>query len=312
MKSADKKIHFAITDKVYFFTVTSSSHQNKGNQMTENKIQREEELIRSLIELLWHKPTGIPAKDIFALIPKITPLTEFEAGYSSNTNLPRYETILRLVTIPFVKAGWLVKSNKGRWYLTEAGRQACKEFTNAQDLYQEALRLYEEEQQSIPEMMMTVESSEEAAWVQIEKYLQGRKPFELKSMLAHLLRASGYYVAGMAPPEDNSNQVDIVAWMDPIGARQPRILVQVVHKGQAMTAEGVKSFYSQLKQNDFGLIFSSGGITNEARGEMKLASQNMSFMDLESFFDLWVTQYNKLDRDVQKLLPLKSIYFLSF
>jgi len=280
--------------------------------MADNSIQREGELIRSLIELLWHKPAGIPAKDIFALIPKITPLTEFESGYSPNNNLPRYETILRLVTIPFVKAGWMVKNNKGRWYLTEAGRQACKEFANAQDLYQEALRLYEEEQQSIPEMMTTVESSEEAAWDQIEKYLQGRKSFELKSMLAHLLRACGYHVALIAPSADNSNQPDIVAWPDPIGVKQPHILVQVIHKGQAMTAEGVKSFSSLLKQNDFGLIFSSGGITKEAREEMKLASQNMSFMDLESFFDLWATQYDKLDREAQKLLPLKSIYFLSF
>jgi restriction system protein len=279
--------------------------------MTENKIPREGELIRSLIELLWYRPAGIPAKDIFALIPKITPLTEFEAGFSSNNNLPRYETILRMATIPFVKAGWLVKSNKGRWYLTEEGRQACKDYTNAQDLYQESLRLFEEEQQSIPEMMINVESSEEAAWDQIEKYLQGRKPFELKSMLAHLLRASGYHVAWMAPSGENSKQVDIVAWMDPIGAKQPRILVQVIHKGQAMTAEGVKSFFSLLRQNDFGLIFSSGGLTNEAREEMKSASQNMSLMDLESCFDLWVTHYNKLDLEAQKLLPLKSIYFLS-
>jgi restriction system protein len=242
----------------------------------------------------------------------MTPLTEFEAGYSSTNNVPRYETILRLATIPFVKAGWMVKSNKGRWYLTEEGRQACRKFTNSQDLYQEALRRFEEEQQNIPEVMITVESSEEAAWNQIEKYLQGRKTFEIKSMLAYLLRASGYHVAWIAPPADNFNQPDIVAWMDPIGARQPRILVQVIHKGQAMTAEGIKSFSSLLEQNDFGLIFSTGGLTNEAREEMKSASQHMSFMDLESFFDLWVTQYNKLDWEAQRLLPLKSIYFLSF
>lgn len=280
--------------------------------MTENTIQREGELIRSLIELLWRKPAGIPAKDIFALIPKITPLTDFESGYSPNNNLPRYEMILRLVTVPFVKAGWLVKSNKGRWYLTEAGRQACREFTNVENLYREALRLYEEEQQSIPEIMMNVESSEEAAWNQIERYLQGRKPFEIKSMLAHLLRACGYHVVLVAPSVDNSNQPDIVAWPDPIGARRPRILVRVIHKGQAMTAEGVKSFFSLLRENDFGLIFSSGGITEDAREEMRSSSQNMSFMDFESFFDLWVTQYDKLDWEAQRLLPLKLIYFLSF
>jgi hypothetical protein len=101
--------------------------------MADTSFQRMAELLRSIIELLWYKPAGLPAKEIIALIPKMTPLTEFEAGYSSTNNVPRYETILRLATIPFVKAGWMVKSNKGRWYLTEEGRQACREFTHSQD-----------------------------------------------------------------------------------------------------------------------------------------------------------------------------------
>ncbi len=280
--------------------------------MADNTFQRIAELLRGIIELLWYKPAGLPAKEVIALLPKVTPLTEFEVGYSSSNNVQRYETIVRLATIPLVKADWMVKNNKGRWYLTSEGRAACKKFTSSQDLYKEALRLFEEEQQSIPEIMITVESSQEAAWGQIEKYLQGRKPFDLKSMIAHLLRACDYHVAWTAPPEDNSNPIDLVAWLDPIGVTQPRILVQVLHKGQAMTAEGVKLFSSLLKQNDFGLIFSTGGLTNEAREEMMSVSHSLSFMDLELFFDLWIRQYSKLDSDAQRLLPLKSIYFLSF
>lgn len=280
--------------------------------MADNSFQRIAELLRGVIELLWYKPAGLPARELIALLPKVTPLTEFESGYSTSNNVQRYETIVRLATLPLVKTGWMVKSNKGRWYLTSEGRVACKKYTSSQDLYREALRLFEEEQESIPEMMVTVESSEEAAWGQIEKYLQGRKNFDLKSMMAHLLRACDYHVTWTSPPEDNSNPIDLIAWMDPIGVKQPRILVHVIHKGQAMTVEGVKTFSSLLSPNDFGLIFSTGGFTNEAREEMKSVSHCMSFMDLESFFDLWVRQYPKLSPDAQRLLPLKSIYFLSF
>jgi hypothetical protein len=280
--------------------------------MANSSFLRMAELLRSVVGLLWNKPEGLSSKEIMALLPRITPLTENETEYSYTSNGPRYEIVLRLATIPFAKAGWMVKSNKGRWYLTEDGRQACKQYTNAQDLYQEALRLFDEEQRYIPEAMITVEASEEAAWNQIEKFLQARNIFEIRSMVVNLLRASGYHVTWIRPREDNSSQPDIVAWMDPIGVSQTRILVQVIHKGQAITPEGIKSFSSRLEENDFGLIFSTGSLTNEVKEEIKSVSKNMLFMDLESFYDLWIAKYDEMDREAQRLLPLKSVHFLYF
>lgn len=265
-------------------------------------------VLRSIIEILWRKPEGLPAREVIASIPRPAsawdeePEVEDEAGY---------EMTLRLITIPITKVGWMVKTSKGHWSLTEAGRQACKKFSNAQELYEEALRKLDEEQQNISEAIVALERAEELAWRQVEKYLHGKKPFEVKTMMAHLLRACGYHVAWVAPKTENANQPDIVAWTDPIGAKKPRILVQVIHKGQAMTTEGIRSFFSQLEQDDFGLVFSTGGLTSEARGIVKSVSANMFVMDLEAFFDLWVMQYDKLDGDARKLLPLKPIHFLS-
>jgi restriction system protein len=280
--------------------------------MVQITLHRVGELLRIVFELLWDKPDGLPAKDVFSLIPDLTQLTEYELGFSSLSNIPRYERIIRLATLPLVRVGWLVKSNKGRWHITEEGRQACKNFTNAQELYKEALRLYEEHRQITPDIVMNVETAEEKAWEQIQKYLQEKNPPEFQSMIAALLRAMGYYVAWVAPVEKNRGHIDIVAHVDPIGAKGPRILVQVRHKGQVLTIEGLKTFLSVLGQNDFGLLVSTGGFTGDAKEELRTETfQKVTTLDLETFFDLWISHYDKLSQDARNLIPLKLIYFLS-
>lgn len=279
-----------------------------GLPVTNPSLPQKAKVLRSLIEILWHKPEGLPAREIIASIPRPAPAWDEEPEVEDEVG---YEMILRLMSIPIAKVGWMLKTRKGRWYLTEAGRQACKKFSNAQELYEEALRQLEEVQQNNNEVIVALEAAEEMAWLQVEKYFHGKKPFEVKIMIAHLLRACGYHVASVAPKTENANQPDIVAWTDPIGVKKPRILVQIIHKGQAMTTEGIRSFFSQLEQNDFGLVFSTGGLTSEARGIVKSVSANMFVMDLDAFFDLWVMQYDKLDGDARKLLPLKPIHFPS-
>ena len=88
--------------------------------------RRTGEFLRFVFELLWDKPDGMPAKDILDAIPNAIKLTDYESGYYASTpNSPRFEKIVRFASIDLVHAGWLVKS-KGRWYLTEEGRQAYK------------------------------------------------------------------------------------------------------------------------------------------------------------------------------------------
>jgi restriction system protein len=280
--------------------------------MVQITLQRVAELLRIVFELLWDKSDGLSAKDVFALIPESAQLTEYELGFSSLSNTLRYERIVRLATVPLVRVGWLIKNNKGRWFITEEGRQACKKFANAEVLYKEALRLYEEHRQTAPDIVMNVEIAEEKAWEQIQKYLQEKNPLEFQSMVAALLRAMGYYVVWVAPAEKNRGHIDIVAHVDPIGVKGPRILVQVKHKGQVLTIAGLKTFLSVLGQNDFGLLVSTGGFTGDAKEELRMeAFQKVTVLDLEAFFDLWISHYDKLSQDARNLIPLKLIYFLS-
>ncbi|HEX8991629.1 MAG TPA: Mrr restriction system protein [Anaerolineales bacterium] len=279
--------------------------------MADVTLNRIGELLRSVLELLWGKPDGMPAREILAFLPEITPLTEYERGYSPSTNMPRYERIVRLATIPLVKAGWLVKTDKGRWLITDEGRRAARRYPNARELYKEALRLYEESRQNDPSYTMAAEEAEEKAWDGIHRYLLDTERTQFRSLVAELLRAMGYHVAWVAPPEKDHGQIDLVAHTDPLGTRGPRILVQVKHKDQPVTLEGVTTFLSLLGANDYGLFISSGGFTNEVMQEIRTdPTQRTTLLDLENFFDLWVEHYDKLSDQAKHRFPLKKIYFL--
>jgi len=279
--------------------------------MADVTLNRIGELLRSVLELLWTKPDGMPARQVLAFLPEVTPLTEYERGFAPGSNTPRYERIVRLATMPLVKAGWLVKTPKGRWIITDEGRQAARRYANARELYKEALRLYEESRQSTPSYGMVVEEAEEKSWEQIHKYLLDTHRTDFRTLVAELLRAMGYHVAWVAPPEKDHGQIDLVAHADPLGTSSPRILVQVKHKGQPVTMEGVTSFISLLGANDYGLFLSSGGFTGEVMQEILTdPTQRTTLLDLENFFDLWVDHYEKLSDVAKQRFPLKKIYFL--
>lgn len=275
-------------------------------------LHRVGELIRCVFELLWNRPDGLSARELLASIPEAIKLTDYELGWSLSTNTPRYEKIIRMATLPLVKAGWLVKSERGRWYLTEDGRQSSRRFATAQQMYAEALRLSENEKQTIPEIWMSLEMVQEKAWQLIERYLQERKPMEIRRLLADLMESMQYHITWIAPVEKKHGQIDMVMNTDPIGASSYRILVQVKHKGQPVTLEGMKSFLSVLGPNDFGLLMSTGGFTRDVIEQMSSQAYiKINAMDLEKFFDLWVKSFDKLSPEARARFPLKQIYFLS-
>jgi restriction system protein len=280
--------------------------------MANETLNRIGEMLRGVLELLWTRPEGLPAKDIFALLPEIARLNEYEKGYSASTRSPRYEKIIRIAAAPLVKAGWLVKNDKGRWFITDEGRQACRRYPNAQELYKESLKLFEEGKQNIPLYIMAIEEAEENAWEQIRGYLQEANRIEFQTLTADLLRALGYHIAWVAPPEKDRGQIDLVAYVDPIGIKGPRVFVQVKHKGQTVTREGLKAFLSVISTENYGLFISTGGFTPDVMEDVGTTPfKKITLLDMESFFDLWVKYYDELSQEARNRLPLKSVYFLN-
>lgn len=255
--------------------------------------KRTGEFLRIVFNLLWDKPDGLPAKEILDAIPTTIKLTDYESGYYASTpNSPRFEKIIRFASIDLVKSGWMVK-NKGRWYLTDEGRQAYKKYTDPEDFYKEAVRLYQAwkrsrpkseglgtEEAEVQKISLTVEEAEEKAWEQIEHFLQNMQPYEFQELVADLLRAMGYHVSWVAPPGKDRG-IDIIAYTDPLGASVPRIKVQVKRRDQATSVEGLRAFMSVLGTDDLGLFVSSGGFTSDAKEEARTQERRkVTLLDL--------------------------------
>ena len=273
--------------------------------------QRTGELLRIVFEMLWNKEDGMPAKEILATIPTVIPLSEYESGtYPSTPEHPRYEVIIRFATLPLAKAGWLVK-NKGRWYITDEGRQACKRLPNATAFYQEAARMYNEMRLKRPVLSINVENAEERAWEQMRQFLLEMSPYEFQNLISDLLLAMDYHLVWVAP-QGSENGVDIVAYSDPLGTRNPRLKVQVKHTDRILDIDDLQDFTTLIGSNDMGLLVSTGGFTNETRqAAISHPKMRLTLIDLDSFFDLWVQHYPKLTNEARHRFPLKAVYYIA-
>jgi restriction system protein len=279
--------------------------------MNEIAPRRIGEFLRIVFVRLWQERAGLPVGDILAHIPQATQLTEFEKGISPSTHTPRYEKAIRLATLPYVKAGWLIKS-KGRWLLTEEGKRVCKRFPSAGAFYQEAERIFDEYKQSRSLLALATEEAEEKAWEQISHYLLEMRPYEFQLLAGDLLTAMGYHVAWAAPPAKDRGFVNFVIHTDSLGLSSPRIKVHILHTGQPVLFEGLKAFMSVLGSGDAGIFISSGGFTSNVMEAVQAqTSFRITLVDLEDFFDLWVEYYDKLTHAARRRFSLTSIYFLS-
>lgn len=158
---------------------------------------------------------------------------------------------------------------------------------------------------------ITYEEAEEQAWGEIEDYLKSMPPYDLQKLVASLLKAMGYHVSWISPPGKDGG-LDILAWNDPLGTRPPRIKVQVKREQGTTNVSTLRSFMALLGDNDVGIFVSTGGFTKDAEDEARTQqSRQVTLVNLQRLFELWVEHINKLDEEARDFLPLKPIYFLS-
>jgi restriction system protein len=268
------------------------------------------EFLRLLFMSLWSLPEGATTGELLDQIAHATDLTDAELGRSpAAPAFSRYEIAVRSAMTALLKAGWLAHEN-GRWTITDAGRLVCKDFRSAEEFHTQSERFYQEWRQDQPAFQLVSERAAEMAQEQIRQYLLGLKPHEFRLLVGDLLRAMGYHVAWIAPAGKERGNIDLVVLPDALGFRTPRILVQVKHKGQAVTAEGLKASLSALGAEEYGLLVSSGGFTHEARESMR-GNPRIRLVDLELFCRLWIEHNDKLSLEARQRFPLKPIHFLS-
>lgn len=130
---------------------------------------------------------------------------------------------------------------------------------------------------------------------------------DLQELVAGLLRAMGYKTR-VAPPGPDRG-VDIMASPDGFGFESPRIIVEVKHRNSAMGSQEIRSFLGGRHKDDKGLYVSTGGFSKEARYEADRANIPVMLMDIDDLVKAIFRNYEKIDIDTQKLLPLKKIYW---
>jgi restriction system protein len=288
--------------------------------------RRNGEFLRKIFEILLDHPEGVRARDVISQIAASIKLSEYEQSeYESGGK--RYDKIIRFATVDCVKAGWMVK-NKGTWLLTDDGKKAYATYKDPEDFAKKALALYNvwrksqpltepvltndtEEQTEEKEVSVTFEEAEEQAWNEIASYLHAMPPYDFQELVASLIKAMGYHVAWIAPPGKDGG-IDVVAWSDPLGTKTPRIKVQVKRQVQKIAVDGLRAFMSQIGEDDVGLFVSIGGFTRDATDEARTqAKRQVTLIDLERLFDLWVDFYEKIDDAGKRRLPLRPIHFLA-
>ena len=266
---------------------------------------------------------SIPAKEIYPWVNENVELTEWEKEPAGKMQYIRWTNSFQFYSIDYQKAGFIVKKN-GTWYITPEGEKALKKsaeevMTIANDAYHEWRRLnpkednpYEEPTDETAEKdnSMNLDMLESDAREGIKRYIVAKSPYEFQDLVAALLRAMGYHTPFVAP-KGKDGGIDIIAYLDPLGAQTPRIKVQVKHKPDtAIGAAEVRALLGVLKAGDIALFVTSGTYSADARNAASGNDKFLRLIDGDEFIEMWQEYYDKMSDDDKNMLPLKRISFL--
>ena len=157
---------------------------------------------------------------------------------------------------------------------------------------------------------MSLDLLESDAREGIKRFIISKSPYEFQDLVAALLRAMGYYTPFIAP-KGKDGGIDIIAYLDPLGAQTPRIKVQVKHKPDtAIGASEVRALSGVLKTGDIALFVTSGTYSTDARNAATGNDKFIRLIDGDDFIEMWQEYYAKMTDEDKNLLPLRRIAFL--
>ncbi len=268
----------------------------------------------------------MPIRTLMQEIEKTVELSDWEKEVLENTGNIRWQSNMHFTSVDYVRAGFLLKK-KGNWTITPEGEEALK--LGPEKLRDLAWKRYnawyrgkelttdeksvaqpEEENDPAKETMIELETLEERAANGIREYLKVKNPYEFQDLVAALLKAMGYYIQSVAP-RGKDGGIDIVAYTDPLGAKTPRIKVQVKHKPETATgAADVRALLGILKAGDIALFVTSGTYSNDAKQAASSSNNFIRLIDGDEFINMWQDYYDKMSDEDKNMLPLKRISFL--
>jgi hypothetical protein len=286
--------------------------------VTELPINRVNTILKYVIELLWFEPQGVYVRDILHYLQDVITFNEYEQGvFPGIPFMPRYEVIVRMGTMPFEKAGWLEKTEQGRWLLTNEGRKACRQFKDSEKFFETSVEilqhwLVKEQRRKAVIGYDPFQEAQEHSWEQIKLYFEVLEFKDYKVVVASLLKAMGCWVVFNLAGADGENNVDMICTLDPLGVKKPRLMVHISKPGQVSNIEDISTFAQDLLPEDVGLYFSLAGFTSGVESQAAaMKNPNIRTIDLVSFVNMWVSNYGKIDPEGYSKFPIKNVPFLS-
>ena len=106
--------------------------------------------------------------------------------------------------------------------------------------------------------------------------------------------------------------IDIIAYTDPLGTKQPRIIVQVKHRPDySVPSEDIQKLSGTLNRNsDVGIFVTSGQFSKPSIKEARNSRVHIELIDFNRLISLWIEYYEKMSDEQKNMLPLQPIYFL--
>jgi len=264
----------------------------------------------------------IATKEINNIVQKNVKLSEWEQERAGRLQNIRWWTMTQLYSIDYNKAGYILKK-QGSWYLTPEGEEVIKQ-QDAEQILRKANAAYRKWRQGKKmdeddttgdetpekETIINIEQLEEQANEGIRQYIKAKNPYEFQDMVAALLRAMGYYTPFVAP-KGRDGGVDVIAYIDALGAKVPRIKVQVKHMpDDSIPAKDIRSLLGILRDGDIALFVTSGTYSQQARNEALTSKTYIKLIDGEEFIQMWQDNYSKMTDEDKNMLPLKHIAFV--
>jgi len=274
-------------------------------------------LFKPLFTFLWSSPDGRYINEIIEYIEKNCDLSEFELGhYSFAPYLRRYEIIIRVGIIPLVKTGWLAKTNSGRLYITNTGRDKAKQFKSADQFFKQAISYYDQwrDGQDVHTLLLSpviYQDAQEKAYEQYKNYIRSLDTNDIKRVLTNLFSVLGYYIISDQSMQFKTGHVDFVASKNQMGIDAPKVFVQMNCTSTPTSAEEIYAFASFISEKNLGTCFSLSGFPADIHS--KLLNKNLhhiGLIDLESLYTLWLNNIEKMSYESMQILPFKRVYFL--
>ncbi|MBQ7462122.1 MAG: Mrr restriction system protein [Bacteroidaceae bacterium] len=266
---------------------------------------------------------SMSAKDLYPFVEANVELTDWEKEPAGKMKYIRWTNNFQFYSIDYQKAGFIIKKN-GYWYITPEGEEALKKspeevMTIANKAYHEWKALNpkndhndEEPTDDAPsnDVAIKLEQLESNARDDIKTYIAAKDPYQFQEMVAALLRAMGYHTPFIAP-KGKDGGIDIIAYVDPLGAQTPRIKVQVKHRPEAsIGASDIRALLGILRTGDIALFVTSGSFSPDAKSTSTSSREFIRLIDGNDFIDMWQEYYDKMSDEDKNKLPLKRIAFL--